>query len=131
MSWFRALFSADKVADNVLDKDNGLLAKAGGWIGNMNFTEEERAEMNKKFQDLALEKLKALAPFKVMQRILVTIIASTWATGFFFMLCFIAFDSKTRIDNLYAFMQTEYAWTPMFGVVVLYLLGGVVPSKKG
>jgi hypothetical protein len=34
--------------DNVLDKDSGLLTQVGGWIGGMNFTEEERAEMNER-----------------------------------------------------------------------------------
>jgi len=29
MGWF----SSDKVVNNILDKDNGLLAQAGSWIG--------------------------------------------------------------------------------------------------
>jgi hypothetical protein len=40
------LTGGSKTADNVFDKDNGLLAKVGGWIGNNNFTPEEAAEMN-------------------------------------------------------------------------------------
>jgi len=50
MSWYKPVdwFSTvDKAADNVLDKDNGLLTQIGGWVDNMNFTEEEQAEMNK------------------------------------------------------------------------------------
>ena len=42
--WFS---TADKAVDNILDKDNGLLTQLGGWVGNMEFTEEESAEMNK------------------------------------------------------------------------------------
>jgi len=45
MSWFSWL-DTKKAADNVLDKENGLLSQVGGWIGGMNFTAEERAEMN-------------------------------------------------------------------------------------
>ena len=48
LDWFS---SSSKTVDNVMDKDNGLLAQVGGWIGGMNFTEEERAETNLKLAD--------------------------------------------------------------------------------
>ena len=35
-----------KTVDDLLDKDNGLVAKAGAWIGNGKFTAEEQAEHN-------------------------------------------------------------------------------------
>jgi hypothetical protein len=35
-----------KTQEDIFDKDSGLLAKAGGWIGNLSYTEEERAENN-------------------------------------------------------------------------------------
>jgi hypothetical protein len=35
-----------KTVDDIFDKEKGLLTQAGGWIGNMQFTDEERAEMN-------------------------------------------------------------------------------------
>lgn len=41
LSWFTG---DNNVADNVLDKDNGLLTQFGSWIGNANYTEEEQAE---------------------------------------------------------------------------------------
>ena len=44
MGWFTNLFSSSKVVDDVLDKDDGLLAKAGEWIGNLSYTDEEKAE---------------------------------------------------------------------------------------
>ena len=43
---FFDLFGTKKVVDNVMDKDNGLLTQVGGWIGNMNFTDEEKAKMD-------------------------------------------------------------------------------------
>jgi len=46
MSFFSWLSSSPKVIDDVFDKDKGLLAKTGEWIGNSNFTDEERAELN-------------------------------------------------------------------------------------
>lgn len=40
-----------KAVDDILDKDDGLLSKAGEYIGNLNFTDEEKAEHNKKMSD--------------------------------------------------------------------------------
>lgn len=45
MWWFGA---AEKAADNLLDKDTGLLTQVGNWIGNMELTDEERLETNGK-----------------------------------------------------------------------------------
>lgn len=50
MAWWN-LVDTKKAADNILDKDKGLLSQVGGWIGGMNFTAEERAEMNAKMAD--------------------------------------------------------------------------------
>lgn len=47
MSFLSKIFSRTKTIDDIFDSDKGLLAKVGGWIGNKNFTDEERAEMDK------------------------------------------------------------------------------------
>ncbi len=78
MSIFKAIFSADKVADNVLDKDNGLLVRAGGWIDGLSYTQEEKAKMTLEYAKLGAERLKALEPFKVVQRILAFNITFFW-----------------------------------------------------
>jgi len=44
MNFFSWLTGGTKVVDDLFDKDKGLLAKAGGWIGNLNYTDEEKAE---------------------------------------------------------------------------------------
>jgi len=44
-SWFK---SAPKLADDVMDKDNGLIAQVGNWVGNMHLTKEEVMESNTK-----------------------------------------------------------------------------------
>ena len=46
-----SFFTSNKVADNILDKDNGLLTQIGGWVGNANFTEEEGRELNQKLSN--------------------------------------------------------------------------------
>ncbi len=74
MGWFGQLIGTDKVVNNVVDKDNGLLAQAGNWIGGFSYTPEEKAEADAATREWGLRQLEALAPFKVMQRIMVTII---------------------------------------------------------
>lgn len=48
MAWYNPFTWGEKVTDNVLDKDNGLLAQVGNWVGNMNLTQEEVIEFNAK-----------------------------------------------------------------------------------
>ncbi len=48
MSWYNPFSWSEKVADNVLDKDNGLIAQVGSWVGNMDLTKEEVIEFNAK-----------------------------------------------------------------------------------
>ena len=55
MGWFSNLFSSSKAVDNVLDKDNGLLAQAGEWIGNMSYTDEEKAESRERLNQSLVE----------------------------------------------------------------------------
>ena len=51
MGMLKNIFKNKNTVDNILDKDNGLLAKVGAHIGNKKFTEEEQAEMNKNMAD--------------------------------------------------------------------------------
>ncbi len=44
MAWYNPLSWSDKVIDNVLDKDDGLLKGVGGWIDNLSHTDQEKAE---------------------------------------------------------------------------------------
>ena len=48
MAWYNPFTWSAKSQDNVLDKDNGLLAQVGSWVGNMNLTQEEVIEFNAK-----------------------------------------------------------------------------------
>jgi hypothetical protein len=48
MAWYNPLSWSAKAQDDVLDKDNGLIAQVGSWIGNMNLTKEEVIKFNAK-----------------------------------------------------------------------------------
>jgi hypothetical protein len=56
MGWFTSVKSfftktPGKTVDDIFDKDNGLLAQAGGFIGNLSLTDEEVMERNGKTVD--------------------------------------------------------------------------------
>ncbi len=53
----KSLFATS--SKDILDKDNGLLSQVGGWIGNYQFTEEERAEANSKLSAAVIDYAKA------------------------------------------------------------------------
>lgn len=46
LNWLNPFTWGEKVATDVLDKDNGLLTQVGSWVGNMNLTKEEVIEFN-------------------------------------------------------------------------------------
>lgn len=50
-TWFGTEKTVEKTADNLFDKDNGLLTQVGSWVGNMSFTTEEQAEYRMKVGD--------------------------------------------------------------------------------
>lgn len=53
LTWFGTTKSVEKTVDNVFDKDSGLLNQVGSWVGNMDFTDEEKAEYRMKVADKA------------------------------------------------------------------------------
>ena len=50
MAWYNPFSWSDKVVDNVLDKDAGILVKVGGWIDGQQHTDQEKAEDNKELR---------------------------------------------------------------------------------
>ena len=46
MSIFSWLLSSPKAVNDILDKDNGLFTQVGGWINNLNLTDEEVMKQN-------------------------------------------------------------------------------------
>jgi hypothetical protein len=43
LTGIKALFAVPKVAGDVFDKDDGLLAKAGGFINDLDYSDQEKA----------------------------------------------------------------------------------------
>jgi len=133
------LFGTEKAVDNIIDKDNGLLTQVGNWVGGFNYTDEEKAEArtanNKAVMEFGLQRLKALEPFKVVQRILafastglwafvgVNVVAAIWIEALY--------PAIQVRDKMMAFAMSDYVFWPVVVVFALYFSGGVVESIKG
>ena len=133
MSLFGKLFGTKKAIDNITDKDNGLLTQVGGWIGGMNYTDEEKAEANKDTREWAIRHLEALAPFKIVQRILAFTAAGLWVFVGLNVVAAIWINAIYGIDartDLLAFATSDYIFWPVISVFSLYCSGGVVNSFK-
>ncbi|MCK5603167.1 hypothetical protein KAR91_14895 [Candidatus Pacearchaeota archaeon] len=125
------VFGTDKAVANLLDKNDGLLAKAGGWIGNFNYTDEEKAESDAKTREWGLRQLEALAPFKVVQRILAFAASGFWILVGINVLAAIWIEAlyphiKIKADMM-AFAMSDYVFWPVLVVFALYFSGGVLP----
>jgi len=61
MAWYNPTtwFVSEKTVNDVMDKDSGLLAQVGSWVGNMKLTQEEVIEFNAKTVTSVQEFVKA------------------------------------------------------------------------
>ena len=55
------IFGAPKLVEDVFDSEKGLLVKAGGFINNLHYSEQEKAVSNSKLADSVLDHVKATA----------------------------------------------------------------------
>lgn len=112
MEWLGKLLGTNKAINSIIDKDNGLLSQAGAWIGNMDYTPEEKAEANAQTREWGIRQLEALAPFKIVQRIL------AFATAFMWVCCGLIYMTAVWIE---AFHNAELAPEAVKLVLVLPL----------
>lgn len=133
MSVFSAvgrLFGTEKAINNLIDKDNGLLTQVGEWIGNANYTEQEKAKADADHREWGLRQLEALEPFKVVQRILASTVCLMWAFLIvtYTMAVFLSPESVQK--SLWLMMGSNYVIYPTMSVFSLYFGGGVISSFK-
>jgi hypothetical protein len=126
------LFGGKKAKDDLLDKDNGLLTKAGGWIGSFQYTPEEKAKADKETREWGLRALSALEPFKVVQRILAFSIIGLWFFGGINVIIAVwiraIWPNIDAVTPLLKFILSDYVLWPALAVTSLYFTGGVVNS---
>lgn len=130
MSFWGRLFGTEKAIDNIVDKDNGLLSQFGGWVGKMQFTEQERAEHDTQVRDWGIRQLDALSPFKVTQRILALTTAAVWVFMVVNIVVAMWLQASEVLNMLIQFATSQYVAWPTISVFALYFTGGVVDSWK-
>tara|TARA_R110002020_G_scaffold46027_5_gene131259 strand:+ start:2414 stop:2818 length:405 start_codon:yes stop_codon:yes gene_type:complete len=127
VSFLGRIFGTDKAINNIVDKEKGLITQLGGFVGNLKYTDEERAEAQERTRNWGLKQLEALEPFKVMQRLLSAVIIMLWFFVGVTALYMIATDHK-NLNKLLEFAFSDYVFWPAVSVVSLYFTGGVVES---
>lgn len=130
MGIFDRIFGTDKAIENVIDKEDGLIAKAGGWIDRQQFTPEERAEHYKELSALRLKMLDALSQFKIVQRMIVFAVMGAWSFLLINYVAAIWFDFNEARTHLLTLMTHDYMTVFLYGVGFLYLGGGAIESFK-
>ena len=127
MGWFGKLLGTEKAVNNLVDKDNGLLAQAGSWVGGLSYTDEEKAESNLLIKKWGLKQLDALQPFKIVQRIIAFSVLFLWAfvgVNYVLMLWF----KHPEAPGMLAFALSDYVFWPTLAVLSLYCGGGTLNS---
>lgn len=146
MAWYNPLSWGEKVTDNVLDKNEGLAVKFGGFVNDLHYSDAEKAENNQKVMGFALERLRLLTPFKQVQRIIagftlffwlfvgINVCIAIWIhaiTKKVELICNaenVCETVVTSIDARTDFMQfatSDYVFWPVICVFTLYCGGGV------
>lgn len=146
MAWYNPLTWGEKASDNILDKEKGLAVKFGGFVNDLHYSEAEKAENNLTVTQFALDRLKLLEPFKIVQRVIaactlflwlfvgINVCVSIWVfaiTKKVTRVCNelnVCTEVVTGVDARTDFMQfamSDYVFWPVICVFTLYCGGGV------
>jgi len=146
MAWYNPLTWGEKASDNILDKDTGLAVKFGGFVNDLHYSDAEKAENNLTVTQFALDRLKLLTPFKIVQRVIAACTLFLWlfvGMNLCVAIWVYAITKKvttvcnklnecteviTAIDartDFMAFAMSDYVFWPVICVFTLYCGGGV------
>ncbi len=128
MAWYNPLSWGEKAADNVLDKENGIAVQFGGFINDLHYSDAEKAKDNLTVVEFALQRLRALEPFKIVQRIIAFATLFGWLFVLINLCVAIWVNAIYKIDARTDFMalaMSDYVFWPVICVFTLYCGGGV------
>ena len=142
LSKIGSLFTGDtveKAADNLLDKDKGLLVRVGGFVNDLNLTDEERIKYAKQCADAAAEFTKNSLSESTTRSRTRRRIAINWIQVQLFMLltCFVSvFFDEHLAKQLWEIATSEVMLWGTLSVLAFffggyYLKGGKLPTIGG
>lgn len=129
-------FFSSKPADNILDKKDGLLVRAGQWIGNMNFTDEEQAEHKAKVANSINEFVSKSLSENTERSKTRRMIAIAWIKVELFLILLSAaiapFDMKLA-QFYWSMVTSNVMWSITAGIAAFFFGGHLYSShiKKG
>tara|TARA_R110000822_G_scaffold5332_5_gene22808 strand:+ start:769 stop:1182 length:414 start_codon:yes stop_codon:yes gene_type:complete len=125
MSWYNPFTWSNKVADNVLDKDNGLIAQVGSWVGNMNLTKEEVIEFNAKTVSSVQSFVKATLSESTERSKTRRAIAVLWIKSqlAIVMMCCIAAPFDLELANFYFNLATSTLMITVTTAICIFFFG--------
>ena len=134
MSFIGRLFGTEKAINDITDKDNGLLVRAGGWVNDLSYTDAEKAANALEVRKWGLNQLEALAPFKVVQRILAFAISFVWILVAANVLAAIWIEASNPEflikDAMLSFAFSDFIFWPVTVCYGLYFGGGLIESIR-
>ncbi len=123
---FLSIFkTAPKAVDNVLDRENGLLTQFGGWIGNMNLTDEEVMKANAKTVESVQEFVKATLSESTERSKARRSIASLWIKSHLaiILLCCISAPWDERLASFYLSLATSNTMLSLTSAISIFYFG--------
>ncbi len=128
MAWYNPLTWRAKTVDNFLDKDDGLLAKFGGWVGNQQFTDQEQANYRREIADKAAEFVGKTLSENTVRSKTRRRIADSWILTQLFLVfmtaIFIPFDRQIAGDYFNLATSDIMLWGT--GSIIVFFFGGYV-----
>jgi len=151
MGMFGSLFGTEKAVDNILDNEKGLLVRAGTALGNLYYSDQEKAEDSEKTREWGIRLLDSLAPFKVVQRMLafavmfswifmlINVVVAGWIYAITSVTVTVVKDGVTTTtvsgvnayDIMWQVASSDFVFWPVMSIFVLYTGGGTINSLKG
>ena len=130
MSFFGRLFGTEKAINDITDKQDGLLVRAGGWVNDLSYTDAEKAKNALEVRKWGLNQLEALAPFKIVQRVLAFAIAFIWSFVALNVIISIWFGSEPTQQKFIEFAFSDFIFWPVTVCFGLYFGGGFLESMR-
>ena len=111
-----------------------LMAWAGNLLGSSNIIDKLVDEAvnsdSEKARGLATERLKALAPFKVVQRIMVSAVMAVWVPTALLLVVFASLKMNTNLEWLLTVIKEPFIYYPTGAAFTAYLGGGTISEFR-
>ena len=141
MAWYDPTTWGETSVNNLLDKDNGLATQFGGFVNDLNYSDAEKAKDKLTTIDFAIQRLKVLRPFKVVQRIIAGCTLFGWLFVLINLVIAIWVEAITKVTTtvngvavttsidartyLWELAKSDFVFWPVVCVFTLYCGGGV------